>query len=165
MSLTVFSYYLPSQWVQKEWLGYKFPCLDRGKKDLKSVNESHFWTSQILPKTAAIFFWIYDFQITFWAYWNQLNNKYILIYKRNQSAVIFDWLFLVGVVFNLWIYYTFFNYYKMAYELEIMSHGKWTKKSSSFPGSFFFFFFFLSSWTMWSFFNEQFRLFLLRIKM
>ena len=53
-----------------------------------------FWTSQILPKAAAIFFWIYDFQIIFQAYWNQLNNMYILIYKRNQSAVIFDWLFL-----------------------------------------------------------------------
>lgn len=120
MGLIFCYYYLYSQWVQNEWVGHTLPCLDR-KKDFKSVNESHFWTSKILTKTAAIFFWIYDFQITFWAYWNQLNNKYILIYKRNQSAVIFDWLFLVGVVFNLWIFYTFFNYYKMAYELEIMS--------------------------------------------
>lgn len=107
-----------------------------GKKDLKLVNESHFWTSKILAKTAAIFFWIYDFQITFWAFWNQLNNKYILIYKRNQSAVIFDWLFLVGVVFNLWIYYTFFNYYKMAYKLEIMSQVNGQKKSNSLPTRF-----------------------------
>lgn len=72
-------------------------------------SESHFWTFKILTKAAAIFLWIYDFHITSTAYWNQLNNKYILIYKRNQSEVIFDWLFLVEVVFNLWIYNIFFN--------------------------------------------------------
>lgn len=131
-----------------------------GKKDLKSVNESLFWTSKIFTKTAAIFFWIYDFQITFWAYWNQLNNKYILIYKRNQSAVIFDWLFLVGVVFNLWIYYTFFNYYKMAHELEMMSHSKWTKNSVLSQH-----FLWSLPWTMWSVVVKGGRTFLLSIKL
>lgn len=93
---------------------YNHPC-QRIKKEhrLAWSKKRHSYLCENLTKTAAMLHVNYDFQITFFGeHWNQLNNKYILIYKRNQSAVIFDWLYLDRVLFNLWIYYTLFHDYK-----------------------------------------------------
>lgn len=87
---------------------------------------------KILLKLQLSCIWIMTFKSPFGECWNQLNNKYILIYKRNQSAVIFDWLYLDRVLFNLWIYYTLFYYYKNSMWIRNeRSHSKWGKNFSS----------------------------------